>query len=576
MAKPVVRKFEEDLDGFVRRLRADIEARASHIDTSPAARLDRRRRVLADWDFRFFAYTYFPHHIRGEPSPFQRHFCERMPMLLRRDIGCREWWVAPRGECKSSLATKIGPVFVAVMHLLTRSGIRAEVGYQGAPPLGLDYALLFGAELRLPTKLLEVVKTELVFNAALIGDFPEACGPGPTWKVGEIMTNSGTKIEPFGADQAVRGTFAGSSRPGVMFGDDLITDKDARSAAECARRWDWLEAGVDNLGPPDGSAKFFGVGTILSTTDPISMAKQSPRHVVHHFKALVDFPTRMDMWERMYEIMATQDKDAEIRIGAGATGHDHLPSYQYYARHRKSMEAGATVSWPSVRSLYDLMTKYFSNRRIFQKEQQGIARESDDILFSDRRFYVSRLPHWVFYGGCDPSMGMSRKADHSALVVGGINPDAHRPVLHIVEASSKRRPPSRLKADLYAMQRRHNCVLWGWENNNAWEWARDNVITEAGMEGLVMPAVGITTTESMMFQIESLEPFITGVDPRILFHARHKQLLAQLDTFPEPQSDHHYDLLAALYLCYAVAVRRRGAAPTITTRPANTMRFGGY
>ena len=563
-----VKQFEDDLDSLVRRLRAEIEAHTAQIDTSSTACAERRRRVLKDWDFRFFAYTYFPHHIRGEQSPFQAHFCERFPKLLRRRSGCREWWVAPRGEGKSSLSTKIGPIFVAALNLLASDQVRAEVGWEGDPPAGLDYVIIFGAELRLPTKLLEVVKTELVFNANLALDFPDLCGTSAVWKQGEWLTRSNSEIEPVGADQAVRGTFAGSSRPGVMFADDLITDAEAKSSAECKARWEWLEAGVDNLGPPDGSAKFFGVGTILSSTDPISMAKQSPRHLVHHFKALISEPSHMDLWDRCYEIMVEQDKQAEIDAGADADGCEHLPSYQFYLKHKRRMDKGAVISWPSVRTLYDLMRKRYSNRRIFNKEMQGIAREQEDMLFGERRFWISRGPRWVFFGGCDPSMGQHRKSDPSGLVVGAIDPEASRPVLHVVEALSKRRPPSRLKRDLISLQQEYNCVLWGWENNGAWEWARQNVISEASQTGVMLPAHGITTAENMMFQVESLEPFVTGIDPRILFHSRLKALLDQLDTFPEPQSAHHYDLLSALYLCYSVAILRRGAAPRVASRKA--------
>ncbi|MFO6256426.1 hypothetical protein ACLBWF_35920, partial [Pseudomonas aeruginosa] len=94
--------------------------------------------------------------------------------------------------------------------------------------------------------------------------FPEVCGKGSVWKIGEFVSLSGVKLEAFGAEQAIRGTFHGASRPKLLLGDDLITDKEAKSPTERNNRWDWLEKAIDYLGPPDGSVKYLGVGTVLN------------------------------------------------------------------------------------------------------------------------------------------------------------------------------------------------------------------------------------------------------------------------------------------------------------------------
>lgn len=263
------KEFAKELAELKASLRRDIEAHQIGLDPSPQAIATRRKRVL-DGDYQFFAYTYFPHHIRGEPSLFQTHISGRLPDLLRQTGGVKEWWIAPRGEAKSSLLTKIGPVYCAVQALLQRPEIRAEINWQGASPPFIDYIILLGAETKLPTKLLEVVKTELTVNAALAMDFPEACGKGSLWKVGEAVTRTGVKVEPFGAEQAIRGTFHGASRPKLLLGDDLITDAEAKSKTERENRWTWLTKAIDYLGPPDGSVKYLGVGTILNGDDPIA------------------------------------------------------------------------------------------------------------------------------------------------------------------------------------------------------------------------------------------------------------------------------------------------------------------
>ncbi|WP_375591727.1 hypothetical protein [Chitiniphilus eburneus] len=561
------RDFLGELRELSAQLQRDIEAHQSGLDAAPEAIRERRRRVLAG-DFEFFAYTYFPHHIRGTPSLFQAHFCRRLPQLLREPGGVTEWWIAPRGEAKSSLLTKIGPVWCAVQALLQRPDIRAEIGWAGPPPLFVDYLILLGAETRLPTKLLEVVKTELTANAALALDFPEACGRGPVWKVGEFVTRTGVKVEPFGAEQAIRGTFHGASRPKLLLGDDLITDAEAKSPTERDNRWTWLTKAIDYLGPPDGSVKYLGVGTVLNRDDPISRARRTIGHIVHHFRAIETLPTHMDLWEQCQALMLNEDRHAEEAANADGRKlpESDLPSFRFYRGNRALMDAGAVISWPAVRSLYWLMRQRAKSMAAFATEMQGEARDDADKVFAHVQFWVQRMPDWSMFGACDPSMGRGETSDPSAILVGGWDRVAKK--LHVVEAEIKRRVPSKLEADLIAAQRASRCLAIGFENNNAYEHSRLTFV-QAGLDaGVPLPLVGVTATVPAEVRIDSLEPYITDrLAPRILISPALTQLLAELDTWPEPQSGHHYDGLTALHILWMIASTR--GATTFEYTPAS-------
>lgn len=549
--------FHKEIAELQAELRRDIEAHATGLDPSPAARAKRRRRVLFDGDYQFFAYTYFPHHIRGTPSLFQAHFCARFPKLLRQTGGTREWWVAPRGEAKSSMCTKIGPVYVIVQGLLQREDIRRELGWRDAPPPFLDYVILLGAETSLPTKLLEVVKTELIANAALQLDFPEVCGKGPMWKVGEFVTKNGVKVEPFGAEQAIRGTFHGASRPKVLMGDDLITDAEAKSPTERQNRWTWLEKAIDYLGPPDGSVKYVGVGTVLDKEDPISRAKRTVGHVVHHFRAIATFPSDMDLWAKCEELMLNDDKreSEEAAARGDVLPEAALPSYQFYLVHREQMDAGALTSWPSVRSLYYLMRQRAKAPRAFATEMQGDPRTEEDKIFGHLTYWSRKSENWLWFGGCDPSMGQSRKSDPSAIVIGGLDVVSRK--LHVAYASIKRRVPSKFETDLIGAQREYRCQALGFENNNAYEWARQSLIKAGLSAGVPLPLVGVTATVAPEVRIDSLEPYVTDrFSASILFHAGLTQLIAELDAWPEPQTGHHFDGLSALHILWMIAQTR--------------------
>lgn len=549
--------FQKEIADLVQGLRAEIEAKQIGLDPSPAARRARRKRVLLDGDFEFFCYTYCRHHIRPPKSEFHAHFFQRFPMLLDKPTGAKEWWVAPRGEAKSSLATKIGPTWCAVHALLQKPVIRAEVGWEGPTPYFIDYITLLGAETKLPTKLLEVVKVELTCNAALALDFPEACGATKNWKIGDFTTKSGVKIESFGAEQAIRGTFHGASRPKLLLGDDLITDKEAKSPTECNNRWDWLEKAVDFLGPPDGTVKFVGVGTVLNKNDPISRAKGAIGHLVHHFRALVELPKNMHLWEECQALMLNQDKPAEEAANerGEVLEENQLPSNLFYQAHQAEMDEGAVISWPGVRSLYWLMRQRAKNARAFATEMQGDPRSDEDKVFAPVQFYVSRLAHWKPFGACDPSMGKGEKSDPSAIV-GGFY-DVQRQRLHVDYAAIKRRVPSKLEADLIAFQQEFRCQAIGFENNNAYEHMRQSFMTAGLAKGVTLPLIPVTATVDPEVRIESLEPYITDAfEPRILFNPALTLLLAELDSWPEKSSSHHYDGLCALHILWMVAVSR--------------------
>lgn len=549
--------FLLELEEIARSARAEAEARSVGLDPSPAARAARRRRVLKDRDFEFFCYTYLSHHIRPPASNFHRHFFVRFPQLLDKPGGAKEWWIAPRGEAKSSLATKVGPVWCAVSALLQKESIRQELGWEGPLPYFIDYITMLGAETKLPTKLLEVVKVEMCFNAALALDFPEACGPTKNWKIGEFTTKAGVKMEAFGAEQAIRGTFHGASRPKLLLGDDLITDKEAKSPTERDNRWDWLEKAVDFLGPPDGTVKFVGVGTILNKDDPISRAKKAIGHLVHHFRAIERLPDHMDLWERCQEIMLNDDKPAEEEAAGRGEVLDEksLPSYLFYLENKPDMDAGAEISWPTVRSLFWLMRQRAKNARAFGTEMQGEPRSDEDKVFTPVSFFISRLPHWIMFGACDPSMGKGEKSDPSALVAGAW--DTERKKLHVIEASIKRRVPSKLEADLIAFQKEYRCLAIGFENNNAYEHMRQTFIQAGLAKGVPLPLVAVTATVEQEVRIESLEPYVTDAfEPRIVFNPALTLLLAELDSWPEKQGHHHYDGLCALHILWMIASTR--------------------
>ena len=154
MADMNSKEFLKELDDIAATLRRDIEAKERNIDPSPEAISARRKRVL-NGDFTFFVYTYFPHHMwlddDQEASEFQDYFMKWFPNAIALPNGWKNWFVAPRGEGKSTLAVKIAPLYIAVLALLQDDEVCAELGIK-KPDLFIDFVILFGAETKIDRK----------------------------------------------------------------------------------------------------------------------------------------------------------------------------------------------------------------------------------------------------------------------------------------------------------------------------------------------------------------------------------------------------------------------------------------
>ena len=110
------------------------------------------------------------------------------------------------------------------------------------------------------------------------------------------------------------------------------------------------------------------------------------------------------------------------------------------------------------------------------------------------------------FGACDPSMGKGETSDPSAILIGGFDTKINK--LHVIEASIKRRVPSKLEYDLIEMQREYNCIGIGFENNNAYEFMRQAFIKAGASANVPLPLIPITATIAPEVRIDSLEPFI--------------------------------------------------------------------
>ncbi|MEN5083690.1 phage terminase large subunit [Bosea sp. TWI1241] len=515
--------FREAVAGLQDQLRRRIEAEVSGFPADETARQERVAKVKdLDTGYRFFVETYFPHYVKERPNLLHEHLFERLPAMIRdarpRRRGARLVEMAPRGSAKSTMGTQLFTLWCAIIRVKHFIIIGMDAYEQAA-------------------LMLEAIKIELEDNPRLLMDFPEACGEGRVWREGEMVTRTGTRFQAVGSRQKVRGRRHGPYRPDLVVLDDIENDENVRSPDFRQKLETWVLKAVEPLGPADGSIDIVVFGTLLHHDAVLKRLGDRKGWELHTFRAVMEFPVRMDLWDAFSEIAQNDDSD------------DHAEAIAFYDANREAMDEGAVLFWPAVKTLVSLMLRRAISEDSFMSEDQNDP-VAEGSPFKSITFWVSRVAAWQLFGVVDPSLGKAGKGrDPSAILVGGF--DRTTGILDVVEASIRKRLPDVICSDVIAMQREYNCALWGVENIQFQEFLRTEIMTRAVKQGVALPATPITPIADKALRIERLQPPIAA--GLIRLHASQKTLREQLQQWPHAAHDDGPD---ALEMLWSLAVRQ--------------------
>jgi predicted phage terminase large subunit-like protein len=500
---------------FQRQIEAGVEGFAGG-----AAIQQRRRR--AQTDFEYFARTYFPHYVKHENAALHTYLYAALPEIVDNGVGDHSAIAAPRGNAKSTIVTQIFIVWCVV------------TGRKKFPVIIMD-----ALDQALP--MLESIKAELAFNPCLMMDYPEATGQGRVWQVGTIVTSNDCKIQAFGSGKRIRGLRHGPHRPDLVVGDDLENDENVRSPDQRDKLDSWLKKTVLSLGAADDSMDVIIIGTILHYDSLLARLLKNPLWDGKKFKAIIEWPSRMDLWDRWEELLLN-DGEAAAR--------------DFYAERQPEMDAGAIVSWPAAQPLIKLMIKRARDgRAAFDSEQQNDPVSGDDAPFAhvvEDCWWQDLPPGLVYFGACDPSLGKhGGSRDPSALLVGGF--DRATGKLYVVEAAIKKRLPDRIIEDVIVLQAKWHCVLWVVEAVQFQEFLRTELVKRSAARGVPVPARAVIPHTDKLLRIETLQPHMAN--GLIRLHTSQHTLVDQLRHFPKADHDDGPD---ALYMLWAAALSGSG------------------
>lgn len=536
-SKTTKREFLQQIAQLANEFRIQIEA---EVDGFAPGESERKARVeRANNDLEFFARSYFPHYIKHANAQLHEFLYRCLPEIVDNGIGDHEAIAAPRGNAKSTLVTQIFVIWCLVTNRKKYPVIIMDA---------LDQAL----------PMLEAIKAELEFNPRLVMDYPQATGQGRVWQVGTIVTANDCKVQAFGSGKRMRGLRHGPHRPDLAIGDDLENDENVRSPEQRDKLESWLKKTVLSLGPADDSMDVIIIGTILHYDSVLSRLIKNPLWTSRKFRAVIEWPHRMDLWDKWEELLLNEGEAAALN---------------FYTERKAEMEAGAVVSWPAAQPLYKLMIKRARDgRAAFDSEQQNDPVSGEDAPFANCiLFWVNRLAEWRFFGACDPSMGkQGASRDPSALLVGGFN--RHTGILDVVEALIKKRVPDKIIEDVIELQKQYKCVLWGVETVQFQEFFKTELVKRSAARGIPVPATGIKPTTDKILRIESLQPHMKN--GLIRLSQSQNTLIDQLRHFPKADHDDGPD---ALHMLWMLATTRSGGIEYTSAAKSNDegARFGG-
>lgn len=531
-------QFEAELVELQNRLRRRIEVEVEGFPADDAARVERIAGVMdPETGFEFFARTYFPHYIKAAPSELHKHLYADLPAMLTKPAssarkGHRKLKIAPRGAAKSTLASQIFPLWCALRQVKRFIIIVMDAYEQAA-------------------LMLEAIKVELENNPRLAHDFPEFAGAGRRWREGEIVTRNEVMLLGAGSRQKLRGRRFGPFRPDLVILDDIENDENVASPDYRKKLESWVLKVVFELGPADGSIDVLIVGTVLHFDAVLVRLSKMASVETAHFKAVLDWPERMDLWERWQEVYLNVGEDEAL---------------EFYQENRAEMDRGARVNWPEMEPLYQLMVKRADSLSTFLSEKQGEP-VSELSPFREITFWVVKVPKWIFFGAVDPSLGRhGQQRDPSAILIGGFDPETG--VLDVVEASIRKRLPDVIIADTIAMAREFKPCLWFIEAVQFQEFLRTEIMKRAVLQEVALPAIPVNPIVDKALRIERLQPPIAA--GLIRLHQSQSVLIEQLRQWPSGAHDDGPDCLEMLW---TGAVHHGGRAMLggqILTAPASS------
>ena len=458
-------------------------------DNSDKAKEKRKSRGLSD--HLWFCKTYLPHHFDSPWAPFHPEWVSLPSPKPDQPAITPEVISGFRGTGKSTFFT---------LGMLTH-----KIVY------GLIHYLIVGSETEdSAAEKVNLIRLELENNERIRQDFGDLKGHFGSWGEKEFITKNNAKVLARGVGQVVRGLKFRQWRPDYFMGDDLESNRTARSPDVVKKQLDWLKDEVYPALDPKGMLVI--VGNML--TKRCLMA-----HLVHH----PDY--------------------------SGWNGHVY-----------KSLDNEGAPTWPEKFSKLALeLIKRTIGTVSFEKEYQMNPSDEDGAFREEwyRYYHAEELSgrQLRIASGSDASMEAGRTHDYKAIVSIGQDQDG---TIYVLDAFIQRTSIDQFLRVHYNRYNEYSHFSMGLEDNLFQKLLFRDFDRLAAEKKQHLPLKGITNTINKETRIISLSPLVErGIIRFRRGHSDQDRLLEQLTYFPS--SAYHDDGPDALEM----AVRQVNSAAAV-------------
>lgn len=470
-------------------------------------------------DFKHFALTYFPHIFSKPLCRFHEEmFTDSQQMILGDDFS-QKFFVraAPRGFGKSRIISVVLPLWCICYQYRRNIVLIADTG-----PQSVEY--------------ISTIKAELESNERLRADFGHLESESK-WSESEIETSNGCHVVSKSSGKSIRGMNWHNIRPDLVVMDDLESDDQVNTEEQRAKLRTWFTKVVLPIGNEHTS--FLYVGSILHYEALLNIVLTSPKYSNWDrkiYRSIYEFSdsSLWDKWEEIFTNLA-DNKSAQT-------------AYKFYQKHREEMLKGTKVLWPEYRvdkqgrsdTYYMLMIQRLQDADAFNSEYQNNPMTEENRIFKEawiRNNYYDQLPEMKqIYGAVDLSMGKTRTADTSAIVIVGKGVDNY---LYILDADISRRSPDIITADIIKYLDKYGASMTGFivETNVFQEFFASTLEKTCMDMGMYVNWIEHKSVagENKLLRIKALAPKIKlGY---IKFNRYHQVLENQLKDFPKSHDD---------------------------------------
>lgn len=354
----------------------------------------------------------------AEAPEFHREIAEIIDDISNVRTNDKVAVAAPRSHAKSTYLSKAGPL--------------REICYRKR-----KYAIIISETPAVSSANLDWISLQLKGNAKLRADFGPLLSAKQqenpkdnssefiAWEPREDGTKKMlTKVEAASTGQALRGRNWNQVRPDLLICDDLEDIKSNAATSELRKKLkDWFAQTVMPLGDPKGkrTAVIYMGTTVHHEALLVDILHNNPDFRSKIYRAVIEWPERMDLWEACRLIYKDPDRPKEDRI---------KDARALYELNREEMDRGAVVLWPEVQPIWKLMAwKWVWGSKAFNTEYMNNPVDEESMIFNPDTFtywdggplhelltqYPRPTDQFDIYQGVDFAMGKTR-GDYSAIV----------------------------------------------------------------------------------------------------------------------------------------------------------------